>query len=66
MLNQIVKQTKQFAGEFMRDERGDGALNYVVLVVVVVAAVAAAAAAILVPAIQRFFTKGGTKLDAIP
>ncbi len=56
---------KQQAAKFMLDEGGDGALNYVVLVVVVVAAVAAASSNILVPAIQRFFTNGAAKLDAI-
>ena len=65
MLSQIVKKAKQFGAEFMRDERGDGALDYVVLVVVVVAAVAAASATVLVPAIQRFFATGAGKLDAI-
>ena len=65
MLSQILKKAKQFGAEFMRDERGDGALDYVVLVVVVVAAVAAASATVLVPAIQRFFATGAGKLDAI-
>ncbi len=65
MLKQIVAKAKQFGVEFMQDERGDGALDYVVLVVVVVAAVAAASATVLVPAIQRFFATGAGKLDAI-
>jgi Flp pilus assembly pilin Flp len=65
MLSQIVKKAQKVGTEFMQDERGDGALDYVVLVVVVVAAVAAAAAGVLVPAIQRFFTTGAGKLDAI-
>ncbi len=61
----MLTHLKRQAVTFMRDERGDGALNYVVLVVVVVAAVAAASANVLVPAIQRFFSNGAAKLDAI-
>ncbi len=61
----MLTNLKQQAAKFMQDERGDGALNYVVLVVVVVAAVAAASSNVLVPAIQRFFTNGAAKLDAI-
>ena len=61
----MLTQLKQQTVRFMQDERGDGALNYVVLVVVVVAAVAAAATGVLVPAIQRFFSSGAAKLDAI-
>ncbi len=61
----MLTTLKQQAAQFMQDERGDGALNYVVLVVVVVAAVAAASSNVLVPAIQRFFANGAAKLDAI-